>query len=63
MNLETFKFEIDSDGIALASFDVPGRSMNTLTTQVIKDFVALSAEVSSNDEIKGIRHYCNAAEI
>ncbi len=54
MNLETFKFEIDSDGIALATFDVPGRSMNTLTGQVVQDIVTLAAEVASNDEIKGL---------
>jgi 3-hydroxyacyl-CoA dehydrogenase/enoyl-CoA hydratase/3-hydroxybutyryl-CoA epimerase len=54
MNLETFKFEIDGDGIALATFDVPGRSMNTLTGQVVQDIVALAAEVASNDEIKGL---------
>ncbi|MAI90199.1 3-hydroxyacyl-CoA dehydrogenase NAD-binding domain-containing protein [Ponticaulis sp.] len=54
MNLETFSFEIDADGIALATFDVPGRSMNTLTGQVIKDIVALTNEVSSNDAIKGL---------
>ena len=54
MDLETFKFEIDGDGIALATFDVPGRSMNTLTGQVVQDIVALAAEVASNDEIKGL---------
>ncbi|MEM1088361.1 MAG: enoyl-CoA hydratase-related protein, partial [Pseudomonadota bacterium] len=54
MNLETFKFDIDADGIAHAVFDVPGRSMNTLTTQAIKDIMAITAEVSGNDEIKGL---------
>ena len=31
MKLETFSLDIDADGIAVATFDVPGRSMNTLT--------------------------------
>ena len=37
MKLETFSFDVDADGIALATFDVPGRSMNTLTAQAIAD--------------------------
>jgi hypothetical protein len=35
MKLETFSFDVDADGIALATFDVPGRSMNTLTAKAI----------------------------
>ena len=54
MNLETFSFEIDADGIAHAVFDVPGRSMNTLTGKAIADIIAITGEVSSNDEIKGL---------
>jgi 3-hydroxyacyl-CoA dehydrogenase/enoyl-CoA hydratase/3-hydroxybutyryl-CoA epimerase len=54
MNLETFSFDIDADGIAHAVFDVPGRSMNTLTGKAIADIIAITAEVSSNDDIKGL---------
>ncbi|MEO0816294.1 MAG: 3-hydroxyacyl-CoA dehydrogenase NAD-binding domain-containing protein [Pseudomonadota bacterium] len=54
MNLETFKWDVDSDGIAHAIFDVPGRSMNTLTAKAIADIIAITAEVSSNDDIKGL---------
>jgi 3-hydroxyacyl-CoA dehydrogenase/enoyl-CoA hydratase/3-hydroxybutyryl-CoA epimerase len=54
MNLETFSFDIDADGIAHASFDVPGRSMNTLTGKAIADIIAITAEVGSNDAIKGL---------
>lgn len=54
MNLETFSFDIDADGIAHASFDVPGRSMNTLTGKAIADIIAITGEVSSNDAIKGL---------
>jgi 3-hydroxyacyl-CoA dehydrogenase/enoyl-CoA hydratase/3-hydroxybutyryl-CoA epimerase len=54
MNLETFKFDIDADGIALATFDVPGRSMNTLTAQVIKELALIADEVASNAAIKGL---------
>ncbi len=54
MKLETFKFDIDGDGIAHAVFDVPGRSMNTLTGQAVADIIAISKEVASNDAIKGL---------
>ncbi|MEO1101392.1 MAG: 3-hydroxyacyl-CoA dehydrogenase NAD-binding domain-containing protein, partial [Pseudomonadota bacterium] len=54
MNLETFKFDIDGDGIAHAVFDVPGRSMNTLTGKAIADIIAISKEVAENDAIKGL---------
>ncbi len=54
MNLETFKFEIDADGIAVATFDVPGRSMNTLTAKAVADLGAIAAEVTGNAAIKGL---------
>ena len=35
MNLAHFRFETDSDGIALLTWDIPGRSMNVITPEVI----------------------------
>jgi len=54
MNLETFKWDIDADGIAHAVFDVPGRSMNTLTGKAVSEIIAIANEVASNDSIKGL---------
>ncbi len=54
MNLDTFTFDIDADGIAHAVFDVPGRSMNTLTGKAVADIIAITKEVASNPEIKGL---------
>ena len=54
MNLETFGWEVDGDGIAVATYDVPGRSMNTLTGKAVADIVAIANEVASNDAIKGL---------
>ncbi len=54
MNLETFGWDVDADGIAVATFDVPGRSMNTLTGKAVADIVAIANEVASNDAIKGL---------
>jgi 3-hydroxyacyl-CoA dehydrogenase/enoyl-CoA hydratase/3-hydroxybutyryl-CoA epimerase len=54
MNLDTFKFDIDADGIALATFDVPGKTMNTLTAQAVADFGKIAQEVATNAAIKGL---------
>uniref|UniRef100_UPI0032B2C0A2 enoyl-CoA hydratase-related protein n=1 Tax=Hyphomonas atlantica TaxID=1280948 RepID=UPI0032B2C0A2 len=54
MKLETFGWDLDSDGIAHATFDVPGRSMNTLTAKAVADIIAISKEVATNDSIKGL---------
>ena len=54
MKLDTFSFDIDADGIAHAVFDVPGRSMNTLTGKAVADIIAITKEVASNDKIKGL---------
>lgn len=54
MKLETFSFDIDSDGIAHAVFDVPGRSMNTLTGKAVADIIAITKEVGENDKITGL---------
>ena len=35
--MENFKIDVDADGIALVTFDVAGRSMNTLTGQVMDE--------------------------
>ena len=31
MNLQNFRFDTDADGIATATWDMPGRSMNVIT--------------------------------
>ena len=37
MNLDNFRFETDADGIALVTWDMPGRSMNVMTPEVIAE--------------------------
>jgi len=54
MKLETFTLDIDTDGIAIATFDVPGRSMNTITAKAMQDLAAIADEVGSNAAIKGL---------
>ena len=51
--MENFKIDVDSDGIALITFDVPGRSMNTITAGVIRDLNEIVARLKSDAAIKG----------
>ncbi|MBY0563372.1 MAG: enoyl-CoA hydratase/isomerase family protein [Hyphomonadaceae bacterium] len=52
--MENFKIDVDGDGIALVTFDVPGRSMNTITASVIRDLYELVARIKSDAAIKGV---------
>ncbi|MAP96257.1 MAG: 3-hydroxyacyl-CoA dehydrogenase [Ponticaulis sp.] len=54
MNLTTFTFETDADGIAVATFDLPGKSMNTITGDVMEDLATIAKELETNDDIKGL---------
>ena len=53
MTYETFTVDIDSDGIALVTIDLPGQSMNVWNQALIADFKAFVEELISKDEIKG----------
>ncbi|MEQ9229014.1 MAG: 3-hydroxyacyl-CoA dehydrogenase NAD-binding domain-containing protein [Parvibaculum sp.] len=50
---ENFKFEIDSDGIALITWDMPGRSMNVLSQSSMADMASIIEKIMSDDAIKG----------
>ncbi|HYC98281.1 3-hydroxyacyl-CoA dehydrogenase NAD-binding domain-containing protein [Brevundimonas sp.] len=51
--MENFKIDVDADGIALITFDVPGRSMNTLTSGVMAEIPEWVERVKTDDAIKG----------
>ena len=53
MNLTHFRFETDADGIALAIWDMPDRSMNVITLEVMADLRSIIDKVSSDEAIKG----------
>ena len=53
MNLTNFRFEVDADGIALATWEMGDRSMNVITTGVMDDLDAIIAKVASDEGIKG----------
>ena len=53
MAYENFKIETDADGIALVTFDMPGRSMNVLSDGSIGEFIKITQEIKANAAIKG----------
>ena len=52
MTYETFTVDIDSDGIALVTIDLPGQSMNVWNEALMNDFKAFVEDFISNDDIK-----------
>lgn len=50
---ENFKFEVDGDGIALVTWDMPGRSMNVLSQSSMGDMASIIEKIMSDDAIKG----------
>ncbi|MDQ3557982.1 MAG: 3-hydroxyacyl-CoA dehydrogenase NAD-binding domain-containing protein [Pseudomonadota bacterium] len=53
MDAQQFAFETDADGIALLTFDMPGRSMNVFTFEVMDELEALVERVAADAGIKG----------
>src|ERR1700674_789476 len=53
MTYVNFKIEIDGDGIALVTWDSPGRSMNVIDVKVIEELSAIIEQVASDAAIKG----------
>jgi len=54
MTYTAMKVEIDSDGIALATIDLPGQSMNVWNEALMTDFAASVQDFIKNDAIKGL---------
>jgi len=53
MDLKNFRLEIDSDGIALVTWDMPGRSMNVFTMEVLRELAEIVEHVAATGAIKG----------
>jgi 3-hydroxyacyl-CoA dehydrogenase/enoyl-CoA hydratase/3-hydroxybutyryl-CoA epimerase len=52
-NFTNFRFETDADGIALATWDMPGRSMNVITPDVMGELEQIIETVVGDEAIKG----------
>ena len=53
MNLTNFRFETDADGIALVTWDMPGRSMNVINAEIIGELGQILDKIGSDNAIKG----------
>jgi 3-hydroxyacyl-CoA dehydrogenase/enoyl-CoA hydratase/3-hydroxybutyryl-CoA epimerase len=52
--MANFKIEVDTDGIALVTWDMAERSMNVINTGVIEELGALVDKVAADAAIKGV---------
>src|ERR1700719_2751090 len=64
-----FKIEADADGIALVTWDSPGRSMNVIDLKVIEELAAIVEQVAADAAIKaavitsGKETFCAGADL
>lgn len=54
MELKNFKWDQDADGIVTLTWDVPGRTMNVLTSSAIAELAQTAEKVASDATIKGL---------
>src|SRR5262245_45353402 len=53
MTTVNFKLDIDADGIALVTWDAPGRSMNVIDLTTIEELSSIVEKVAGDAAIKG----------
>ena len=54
MAYKNFKVETDADGIALVTWDSPGKSMNVFDLSVIEDLDKIVTETTADAKVKGV---------
>ena len=54
MSFTNFKIENDGDGIALATWDLPGRSMNVIDATVMDELSAIIDQTTADAAVKGV---------
>src|SRR4030081_45916 len=54
MAFKNFKIETDADGIALVTWDIPGRSMNVLDETTIAELEAIVKQTSTEAAVRGV---------
>ncbi|MGI6850892.1 3-hydroxyacyl-CoA dehydrogenase NAD-binding domain-containing protein [Mesorhizobium sp. 1B3] len=53
MTYKNFSFDVDADGIALITWDMPGKSMNVFDETVMEELEQIVAKVTDDGAIKG----------
>ena len=54
MTYQNFKIETDADGIAVVTWDIPGRSMNVLDATTIDELGAIVDATTADAAVKGV---------
>ncbi|MGB8816607.1 MAG: FAD-dependent oxidoreductase, partial [Rhizobiaceae bacterium] len=54
MAYNNFKYDVDADGIALVTWDMPGKSMNVFTEEVMVELNAITDAVMADASVKGV---------
>ncbi|MDG4883550.1 3-hydroxyacyl-CoA dehydrogenase NAD-binding domain-containing protein [Mesorhizobium sp. WSM4884] len=54
MSYTNFTLDVDADGIALVTWDMPGRSMNVFTEEAMRELNSIVDHVASDAAIKGV---------
>jgi 3-hydroxyacyl-CoA dehydrogenase/enoyl-CoA hydratase/3-hydroxybutyryl-CoA epimerase len=54
MQLTNFKWDQDSDGIVTLTWDVPGRTMNVLTSSAIGEIATVAEKLATDASVKGL---------
>jgi 3-hydroxyacyl-CoA dehydrogenase/enoyl-CoA hydratase/3-hydroxybutyryl-CoA epimerase len=54
MAFKNFKLETDADGIALVTWDIPGRSMNVLDQTSVDELEAIVKQTTADAAVKGV---------
>src|SRR3954462_8430029 len=50
---DNFKLDVDADGIALVTWDMPGRTMNVLALATIDELSKIVEKIAADAAIKG----------
>ena len=54
MAYQNFTVDADADGIAVVTWDMPGRSMNVLDTETIEELGKIVGELTADAAVKGV---------
>ena len=53
MSFQNFTLDVDADGIALVTWNMPGRSMNVIDATVTEELAAIVEQVAADAAVKG----------
>jgi len=69
MSFQHFTLEVDGDGLALITWNSPGRSMNVIDAAVLEELSAIVEQVAADAAIKGVviasgkENFCAGADL